>query len=167
MDEATGQTGHAAAAELLAILRTRDLTLATAESLTGGALADAVSSVPGASAGFVGGVVAYATVVKQGVLGVSADTLATHGAVSAECAAEMAGGVRSLLGADVGLSTTGVAGPESQEGKPVGRVHVAVAGPLGTRTVELRLSGDRQQIRARTVALALSTVLDTLREPDV
>jgi PncC family amidohydrolase len=157
-------------AQLHAELLVRGRTVATAESLTGGSVADLVSSTPGASATFVGGVVSYATRIKQQLLGVSEETVERHGVVSAECAAEMAAGVRALLGADFGVSTTGVAGPDAQEGKPVGLVYVGVAGPAGVRTEELRLQGGRTEIRAeatrRAVAALLGTVEGTVRPAD-
>ncbi|MGI8901539.1 MAG: CinA family protein [Nocardioides sp.] len=154
------------ARELHAVLGSRGLSLATAESLTGGALAELVSGVPGASATYVGGVVSYATSVKHQLLGVSSETVASYGVVSAECAGEMARGVRALLGSDLGVSATGVAGPEDQEGKPVGLVYVAVDGPAGTRTHELRLAGDRGEIRAAASARAVSAVLEALLGAD-
>ena len=147
------------AERLHAALRARRLTLATAESLTGGALADLVSSVPGASATYLGGVVSYATAVKQQLLGVSLVTIETHGVVSAQCAAEMARGVRVLLGSDIGVSTTGVAGPDRQEGQPVGTAWLGVALPSGTEAVPVRLPGDRLRIRQ----LAAISLLDLLR----
>lgn len=139
--ELVGSTVHAE-------LSGRGQTLATAESLTGGALADLLSAAPGASEVFLGGVVTYATALKLSLLGVREETVAEHGVVSSQCAAEMAAGVRRLAGSDWGLSTTGVAGPSTQEGKPVGRVHLGVAGPEGTTTRELHLDGDRAQVRA-------------------
>src|SRR5687768_16404004 len=102
------------AASVLRELQDRGLTLATAESLTGGGLGSLLTSVPGASAVYAGGVITYATRLKVELLGVSLEIIYGDGAVSAPCARAMAGGVRSLLGADVGLSTTGVAGPERQ-----------------------------------------------------
>ena len=141
VEQLLGSTVHA---ELLR----RSLTLATAESLTGGALADLATAAPGASETFVGGVVSYATSVKTGLLGVGADTVAEHGVVSARCAEQMATGVRSLLGTDWGVSTTGVAGPTEQEGKPVGTVFVGVAGPDGVAAHELHFDGDRAAVRA-------------------
>jgi PncC family amidohydrolase len=148
------------AAELHQRLLARGETLAVAESLTGGGLSDLVSGVPGVSATFRGGVVSYATDVKRELLGVRAETLREHGAVSAACAAEMAVAVRRLLGASWGVSTTGVAGPDPQEGKPAGRVFVGVAGPDDTPQVhELLLAGSREEIRRATCDAALSAVL--------
>ena len=141
---------------LLAELQRRGLTLAVAESLTGGALADAIVSVPGASAVFRGGVVAYATDLKRTVLGVDGDLLAEHGAIHPDVARQMAEGVCDLLGADVGLATTGAAGPDAQDGHAPGEVYVAFAGP-GSITVErLDLDGDRSLIRGAAVERVLA-----------
>jgi PncC family amidohydrolase len=149
-------------AHLHAELLERGTTLATAESLTGGALGDLVSASPGASETYLGGVVSYATEVKVRVLGVRKETVEEDGVVSAQCALEMAEGVRALVGADWGVSTTGVAGPTEQEGKPVGLVFLAVAGPEGTRTEELRLDGDRAEIRRDACTAAAELVLETV-----
>jgi len=139
-------------------------TVAVAESLTGGLLAAAITSVPGASQVFRGSVTAYATEIKASVLGVDADLLAREGAVDAEVARQMAAGVRSLLGATVGLATTGVAGPTGQDGKPVGLVYVGYAGPDSDPIAEeLRLSGDREAIRALTVLRALALAAKRVR----
>jgi len=137
-------------------------TVATAESLTGGLLCASLVTVPGASAVVRGGVVAYAADVKTGVLGVAADVVAGHGTVAPETAIAMAEAVRSLLAADWGVATTGVAGPGAVEGKPVGTVHVAVAGPEGTATVQIRSSGDRQRVREDAVGAALRLLRDSL-----
>ncbi len=147
---------------LVATLQVRGHTLATAESITGGLLAGFVTGVPGASAVYLGGVVSYATEVKQDLLNVPDDIVQTDGVVSARCAEAMASGVRDLLGTTYALSTTGVAGPESQEGKPVGTVYVGLAGPDGTRSVPLRLDGDRAEIRLTTCAAAISELLSAL-----
>nr|WP_194891126.1 CinA family protein [Catenulispora pinisilvae] len=136
----------------------RGHTVAVAESLTGGLVAAAITSVPGASAVFRGSVTAYATEIKASVLGVDADLLARAGAVDPEVARQMAAGVRRLLGATIGLATTGVAGPTEQDGKPVGLVYIGYDGPAGPIARELRLEGDREAIRAQTVAQALALV---------
>lgn len=154
------------AAQLMAALQVRDESVATAESLTGGLLAGFLTGVPGASVSFPGGVVTYATEVKQDLLGVPADVVAEHGVVSGPCAEAMASGVRRLLDATWGLSTTGVAGPDTQEGKPVGTVFVGVAGPGGVRSVGLRPDGDRAEIREQACIAALSELLATLGEGD-
>lgn len=136
-------------------------TLAVAESLTGGRLAAALTSVPGASAVFRAGVVAYATELKHVLLGVDTVTLATHGAVSAPTAQEMALGVARLTSVDWSLATTGVAGPQEQEGQPVGTVFIAVVGPTGAPVVRrLALSGDRAQIQDGCVLAALDLLLE-------
>jgi nicotinamide-nucleotide amidase len=133
------------------------VTVAVAESLTGGLLAAAITSVPGASVVFRGSVTAYATDIKASVLGVDADLLAREGAVDAEVARQMAAGVRRVFGATIGLATTGVAGPTEQDGKPVGMVYIGYAGPSGPAiATELRLDGDRAAIRAQTVLQALA-----------
>jgi len=150
------------AATLHAELLRRSAMIATAESLTGGALGDLLSAAPGASDTYLGGVVSYATAVKQKLLGVSDETVREHGVVSAECAAEMAAGVRALVGADVAVSTTGVAGPTEQEGKPVGTVFIGVASDGGVRTTCLDLRGDRASIREQTCREAISAVLAVL-----
>lgn len=147
------------AASLHAELVRRGATIATAESLTGGGLGELLSSVPGASETYVGGVISYATRVKVDVVGVPAETVHRHGVVSAECAVAMAVGVRALLGSDFAVSTTGVAGPTSQDDKPVGLVYVGLAGPTGCRAVELRLDGSRDDIRRRTCSEAAAAAL--------
>jgi len=152
----------ASAAEVLRRLRDHDWTIATAESLTGGLLAAAITSIPGASASMRGGVVAYATDVKQSLLRVDADLLATAGAVDPAVAWQMAERVRGLLGADVGVSTTGVAGPDPQDGKPVGTVHIAVVTPDGAGITTLEIPGSREQIRTQTVDRALAVCLEEL-----
>ena len=157
------------AAAVLSALRQRGWTLGVAESLTGGALCAELVSVPGASAVLLGGVVAYATPVKHTVLGVDAGTLAQHGPVHPDVARQMADGIRSAVGvdgrqADVGVSTTGIAGPDSPDGQPVGTVHIGVVTPNGSQTRELHLDGDRDEIRARSVSAALGFLLETLQE---
>jgi nicotinamide-nucleotide amidase len=150
------------AATALAALERRGWTLATAESLTGGGVGALVTSVPGASRVYVGGVVAYAGRVKVELLGVPPELVEEHGVVSEPCARAMAEGVRLLLGADVGVATTGVAGPDPQEGKPAGTVHVALAGPLGTHARVLGLTGDRSAVRRATAVATLALVGDAI-----
>lgn len=150
------------ASELHAELLRASAMIATAESLTGGALGDLLTAAPGASETYLGGVVSYATPVKQKLLGVSDQTVAEHGVISARCAAEMATGVRSLLGSDYAVSTTGVAGPSEQEGKPVGLVYIGVAGRDGVSTTELHLSGERAEVREQAVREAVSAALAML-----
>jgi PncC family amidohydrolase len=157
----TGST-HELAAGVHAALLARGATLAVAESLTGGALGAALTEVAGVSATFRGGVVAYATDLKATVLGVDPDLLARVGAVDAEVARQLALGVRERLAATYGLATTGVAGPDPQDGQPPGVVHVAWAGPDGVVAVSLTLEGNRAQVRAEAVRRALALAVDRL-----
>ena len=152
------------AARVLEVLAGRAETLATAESLTGGLLAARLTDVPGASRSFVGGVVSYATRVKASALGVPPRLVEAHGVVSQECAVAMAQGVRARLEATWGTATTGVAGPDEQEGRPVGTVWIAVAGPAGVRSRQLALAGDRSTIRGATCDAVLLLLEDLLRE---
>jgi PncC family amidohydrolase len=155
--------GETVAARVLGLLAARATDLAVAESLTGGLLAATLVDVPGASTVFRGGVVAYATPAKHALLGVDADLLARAGAVHPEVARQMAAGARAAFGAGVGVATTGVAGPDPQDGVPPGVVHVAVVGPGEHSAVEsLALRGDRPQVRAQTVAHALDLLRRTL-----
>ncbi|RAJ35924.1 nicotinamide-nucleotide amidase [Kitasatospora sp. SolWspMP-SS2h] len=156
-----GEPGTAAA-RALAALRADGATLAVAESLTGGLLAAALVGVPGASAVFRGSVTAYATELKSALLGVDEGLLDVYGPVHPVVARQMAEGVRRLLGADWALATTGVAGPEPQDGQPVGTVYVALAGPAGTEALPLRLSGGRDTIRQGSVDAALELLLRRL-----
>jgi nicotinamide-nucleotide amidase len=145
-------------------LRLTGQTLATAESLTGGLLCSTLVDVPGASDVLLGGVVAYAPIVKTDVLGVDVDVVEELGTVHPEVAAAMADGVVRLLGATWGVATTGVAGPEPTEGKAVGTVHVAVAGPGGVVTRDFSFQGDRRIIREQTVDAALALLVGRLGE---
>lgn len=139
------------------------LTVAVAESCTGGLLGDMITDVPGSSAWFLGGVQSYADVVKRDVLGVSAQTLMRHGAVSAPCAQEMARGVRRLIGADIALSVTGIAGPGGgSDDKPTGLtfIHLAAAeADLGRRFV---WTGDRRSNKLSSATAALQLLIDYL-----
>jgi len=146
------------AAEVHQSLLARGETVGCAESLTGGALADLLSGTPGASATFVGAVVSYATSVKRSVLGVTAAQV-----VSADTASQMAVGARTLLGADWALATTGVAGPEKQDDRPVGTVYIALAGPQGVQVHRHALAGGRAEIRAAACRAALEALADDLR----
>jgi nicotinamide-nucleotide amidase len=151
-------------ARVLEALASRGETLATAESLTGGLLSAQLTDVPGASRSLVGGVVSYATRVKVTVLGVPPAVVEEHGVVSEECAVAMARGVRDRLDATWGLATTGVAGPGQQEGRPVGTVWVAVAGPAGAAARLLDLPGDRSAVRAAACAAVLQLLDHELGE---
>jgi nicotinamide-nucleotide amidase len=153
------------AREVVAELTRRGETLATAESLTGGLVGQLITAVPGASVGYRGGVISYATELKASLAGVSRSTLAEVGPVAGRTAAEMASGVAVRCGADWGLATTGVAGPDAQDGHPVGEVFVALAGPGGGQQVRaLHLSGDRESIRQEAAAQALKLLVEALRE---
>ena len=159
------------AARVLELLASDGRTLAVAESLTGGLLADAFVQVPGASAVLLGGVVAYATPVKHTLLGVDGDLLDREGPVDPDVAKQMADGVRRAVAvdgrsADVGVSTTGVAGPEGQGGKPPGTVWVGVA--VGERRIARSavLPGDRAAVRQGAVLLALDALLEALEQSE-
>jgi nicotinamide-nucleotide amidase len=153
------EDGRSIAEIALDLCRARGLTLAAAESCTGGLVAARLTAVPGASAVFQGGVVSYSDDVKESALGVPHDVLERHGAVSAEVAKAMAEGVRARLGADVGVSVTGVAGPDGgTEEKPVGLVFVHAVGPDGEEARRSELPGDRGMIRGRATAAALHLV---------
>ena len=141
---------------MLALCRARGLSLATAESCTGGLVAARLTAVPGSSDVFRGSVVAYADDVKARELGVPADVLAAHGAVSAETAAAMAAGVRDRLETDIGVSDTGVAGPGGgTPEKPVGLVYLHAAGPDGELAANFSVPADRETVRARASVAAL------------
>ncbi|MWA14029.1 CinA family protein [Streptomyces sp. BA2] len=176
------------AAEVLRLLQARGETLAVAESLTGGLVAAEVTAVPGASRVFRGSVTAYATELKHEVLGVDGTLLAERGAVDAEVALQMAAGVRKVMGADWGVATTGVAGPEPQDGQAVGTVFVAVDGPGSAvvgpgsavggadsmiggagsalrsegKVAALRLNGERSDIRMESVRSVLTLLVERL-----
>ena len=162
--EALGTTVFGRDADTLAGVVLRRLvaaggTVAVAESLTGGLLGAALTELPGSSAAFRGGLQVYATDLKASLAGVPETVLVEHGAVSLATAEALAVGVRERLDATWGIGVTGVAGPDEQEGKPAGTVHVAVAGPDGVRATSARLPGDRQRVRL----LAVTTALDQLR----
>jgi nicotinamide-nucleotide amidase len=141
-------------------------TVAVAESLTGGLVTAALTSIAGASVVVRGGVVAYATELKTSLLGIPADLLTRQGPVDPDVAAAMAVGVRGLLGANYGLATTGVAGPGPAGGHPQGTVFVAVAGPSGILSTGLHLPGDRAQVRNATVRSSLSLLVSALGEDE-
>ena len=137
-------------------------TAGTAESLTGGLVAAALTTVPGASAVFRGGIVAYAADLKASLLEVPVGLLERYGTVHADVAVAMAQGARRRLGVHVGVATTGVAGPDPADGMPVGTVHIAVMTPAGPAQQALALSGDRQQIRQQAVDHALNLLISAL-----
>jgi nicotinamide-nucleotide amidase len=154
----------AGAAEVVAALRARGFTIAVAESLTGGLLAAELIGVPGASAVVRGGVVAYATELKAALLGVDEALLADSGPIHPDVARQMADGVRARLGADVGVATTGVAGPDPQDGHPPGEVWLGFAIGDEVTAVGLALGGDRAAIRRDTVSESLSRLRGLLPE---
>jgi nicotinamide-nucleotide amidase len=154
--------GVAAAAAVHTLVE-RHQTLSVAESLTGGLLAATIVEIAGVSAVFRGGVVVYATEMKHTLAGVPRRLLDERGPVDPDVALALAEGVRERCGTDWGLATTGVAGPEPQDGKPVGMVFVAVAGPDGATVQELSRSGSRAGIRTATVTSVLSLLVAQLR----
>ena len=148
------------------LLRAGGSTIATAESLTGGRLAVALTDVPGASETYLGGVVTYATELKQSFLGVDERIVEQYGVISPECAKAMASGVRAMTGATYGVATTGVAGPGEQEGKPAGTVFVGIAGPDLLEAVALELAGKRAQVQERSTREAFEALEAVLRREE-
>jgi len=148
------------------LLRSAGATIATAESLTGGRLAVALTDVPGASETYLGGAVTYATELKATMIGVDDAIIDEHGVISPECARAMASGIRALTGATYGLATTGVAGPADQEGEPPGTVFVGIAGPGLLEAVALELSGDRKEIQEQTCREAFTALEAVLRREE-
>ncbi len=154
------------ASDVLRLLGERGETLGVAESLTGGLLAATVVDVPGASRSFRGGLVVYATDLKARLAGVPEPLLAAHGPVHPDVAAALAAGARERCLADWGLATTGVAGPDPQDGVPPGTVYLGLAGPHGVATVRrLELAGDRPAIRRAAVTAALDMLAEALGNP--
>ncbi|AUZ34209.1 damage-inducible protein CinA [Arthrobacter sp. PGP41] len=139
-------------------------TVAAAESLTAGMVSAVLADTPGASGILQGGVVAYQNSVKESVLDVPAELLARAGSVDPGVAAAMAAGARTVLGADIGVSTTGVAGPDAHDGKPVGTVYVGIATAAGTAAFEYSFAGNRAEIRGQACAAALERLLEALSQ---
>lgn len=140
------------ASRVIEIFREKGLSLALAESCTGGMIAETITNVAGASDIFYGSAVTYVNSAKEHILGVARGTLEKHGAVSSECAEEMACGARSVYGADVAMSVTGIAGPGGgSEAKPVGTVWFGLATKDGAETFRRRFDGDRAAVRRQTV----------------
>jgi len=154
------------AAPAVRLLIARGQTVAVAESLTGGLLAAAFVRIPGVSAVFRGGVVAYATELKASLLGVPEDLLTRYGPVHDGVAVAMAEGVRLRLGATFGLATTGVAGPGPADGQPAGTVYVAAAGPAGAQPLRFAFTGDRLAIRRQSVVMSLKQLQSMLEVAD-
>lgn len=165
MQREENATGSAAAG-VVHSLSQRHETLATVESLTGGLLAASIVEIAGVSGIYRGGLVVYATELKATLADVPADLLAARGPVDPDVAAALAEGGRQRCGADWGLATTGVAGPEPQDGKPVGLVYVAVAGPTGVEVRELHLDGGRDHVRAAAVIEALRLLAERIHAAD-
>lgn len=160
---APGAAPQFAAAGVLAALLARDETLAVAESLTGGLLAATIVDVPGASAVFRGGLVVYATDLKASLAGVDAALLAERGPVDPDVARQLARGAALRCGADWGLSTTGVAGPDPQGGSVPGTVYIGLSYPDGrTESRRVGLVGDRPAVRRAAVASALTLILESI-----
>ena len=150
---------------LVNALKEKKLTIACAESCTGGLIAKSITDVGGCSSVFLGGVVAYANKIKENILGVSGETLKKYGAVSEFTAMEMANGVRRICGSDIGISTTGIAGPDGgTEEKPVGTVYVGFSFKDTTLAFNLKLDSSlsRDEIRTLTVQKILSLTLDKI-----
>jgi nicotinamide-nucleotide amidase len=149
--------------ELVSELAQAGQTVATAESLTAGLLAGAIAGVPGASDVLRGGVIVYATDLKHSIGGVDADVLAAQGPVAAATAEQLAVGAKTTCGADWGVGLTGVAGPDTQDGRAVGTVFLGIAGPDGVEAIQLALAGDRWQIRLGAVESAVSELVHRVR----
>ena len=146
-----------------AILTDKNLTISTAESCTGGLLAHVLTGVSGSSSYFMGGIVAYSNQIKEGFLGVRHDTLVQHGAVSSQTANEMAQGIRGNFKTDIGLSTTGIAGPTGgTPAKPVGLVWIGISCKGKTTTIRCQFDGDRDQVKTSSVEKILQVLLDDL-----
>jgi PncC family amidohydrolase len=161
---AAEQSGECLAERVGALLAGKGWTLAAAESCTGGLISHLITNIPGSSAYFLGGVVAYANKTKEQVLGVRRELLIAHGAVSREVALAMAQGVRRLLGADVGLAATGIAGPSGgTPQKPVGTVFIAVSGPLGDEVRRVLATFDREGNKRFSAEAALELLAEKLK----
>lgn len=158
-------TPESTAARLVAALRVRGQTVATAESLTGGLIGATITTIPGASEVYLGGAVVYATALKHSLAGVSEEILRSAGAVSSQTAVALAEGIRERTGADWAIAVTGVAGPDPQEGHQPGTVWLGLAGPDQPISASLlHLQGDREQVRVQTVDVAMSQLLALLEE---
>ena len=157
---------HSLAEKLVTLAREKNITFGTAESCTGGMISASVTDISGASAVFYGGIVSYDNSVKQSLLGVKEETLATVGAVSAQTASQMATGARAALGVDFAVSVTGIAGPGGgTPTKPVGLVYISTASPNGTITIkENHFDGNREEIRLQTVETALMMLISAIEQ---
>lgn len=160
--EGATTTGLSKQERVVRLARSAGLTVAVAESLTAGLVSARLADVPGASTVLRGGVVAYATDLKTSMLDVPAALVTAHGPVDSDVAVAMTTGVRARLRADIGVATTGVAGPDPQEGIPPGVVYVAASWPGGSTVRRLRLEGDRTQVRTAAAEAALELLVDLL-----
>ena len=150
---------------MVEVLKARAISIATAESCTGGLLGKSITDVSGSSAVYPGGVISYCNRIKHQLLGVEQELLDTLGPVSAPVARQMAEGVRRVIGADYGVGVTGIAGPNSDEsGKPVGLVYLAASDGVTTVIRECRFDGDRSAVRAQAAEAAADLVLNLLEE---
>ncbi|RSM83986.1 damage-inducible protein [Kibdelosporangium aridum] len=145
---------------MIASLKDRGETVATAESLTAGLVTAALTTVPGSSAVVRGGFVVYATDLKWGLAGVDPELLAARGAVDPEVAVQLATGARDRCGATWGIGLTGVAGPDPQDGVAPGTVHLGVAGPTGANVATITVAGDRHEVRAASVRKAVDLLVE-------
>ena len=148
--------------DLVSLFTEKKLTLSCAESLTGGLFASTITSIPGVSKIFKGGVVTYWNEAKANVISVSNDTIDEYGVVSSECATEMVRGVKKLFNTDVAISFTGNAGPTSMEGKPVGLVYIGIIVKETVFTFEYMFEGDRNQIREACVKQGIKKILELI-----
>ena len=156
---------YAKASELVAVSRFEGLTFGFAESLTGGLISASVVNIPGASASFKGSVVSYTNEVKEGVLGVPSGIISAYTEVSAECAKAMAEGARDVLGVDLAISVTGIAGPTGElPGKPVGTVYMGYCFRDIAGSLRLNFNGDRDTIRTCTVLEALNKAISLIKD---
>ncbi|MBR6120328.1 MAG: CinA family protein [Oscillospiraceae bacterium] len=150
---------------MVEVLKARAISIATAESCTGGLLGKSITDVSGSSAVYPGGVISYCNRVKHEILGVDQSLLDTLGPVSEPVARQMAEGVRRVIGADYGVSVTGIAGPNSDEtGRPVGLVYIGASDGVTTLVRECRFDGDRAAVRAQAAEAAADLVLNLLKE---
>jgi competence/damage-inducible protein cinA C-terminal domain len=158
------EQSHASAHRLVHLLADAELTAATCESLTGGLVGATITSVPGASAIFRGGLITYASDLKTALAGVDADWIDEHGVINAMTARQMATGCAHACQTDLGLACTGVAGPDRQDGQRPGTVHIAVAHDAQVFTRQLSLSGEREAVRLGTVSALLEFTCHVIRE---
>ena len=164
MGNATFEQSHASALRLVHVLADAGLTVATCESLTGGLVGATITSIPGASAVFRGGLITYASDLKAALAGVDAQWIAEHGVVNDTTARQMATGCAHTCQADLGLACTGFAGPDRQDGQRPGTVHIAVAHDAQVFTRQLSLSGERKAVRLGTVSALLEFTCHVIRE---